>query len=198
MDLQRLVNRMIAPLRRCVALMVARAVVQMVNDAPRMQELQISLLSDEMRDRVERFQNYGFTSHPHPGAEAAVVFVGGSRDHGLVLAVDDRRYRFKVLAQGEVAIYTDEDQDPDGCRIVFRRGNRIEVQARDIDIRAENRLHLSGREVEIHADVRRETDVAGYGEALNFEGGVWRVDTYQQGATFAPATEHGIQPPEVD
>lgn len=189
-------ERLLAPLKRRVMLMVARAVVGLVNDAPAMQELQISLFAGETRGAVERFQNYGFTSAPHPGAEAAVVFVGGNRDHGLIVAVDDRRYRITGLQNGEVAVYTDEDQGADGCRVVLRRGNVIEIQAKTINIRGEELVHISGKEVEIHADERLETDVNGYGEAVNSSGGGYSIDTYHEGAS-PTSTEHGIQPPEV-
>ena len=117
-------SRMLAPTLRRVALMVSRAVVELVDDTKRMQTLQASALADEVHDGVERFQNYGFTACPHPGAEGIAVSVGGTRDHLVVIAVDDRRYRLKALAEGEVAIYTDE-----GDRIVIRRGGTIQVVA---------------------------------------------------------------------
>lgn len=100
------VRRLITPIARRLRLVVSRAVVRAVADSLRMQAVQIDLLADESRDNVERFQNYGVTSHPHPGAEAIVVAVGGSRDHLVAIAVDDRRYRLS-LAEGEVALYDD-------------------------------------------------------------------------------------------
>ena len=117
-------QRAMRPFVQRLQLMIGRAVVQLVNDATKLQGLQVSLLADELRGDVERFQNYGFTSHPHPGAEAVAASVAGSRDHVLVIAVDDRRYRLTGLAQGEVAIYTDE-----GDKIVIKRGGTIEVTA---------------------------------------------------------------------
>ncbi len=118
------VARALKPLSNRLALMVSRAVVLLVNDGLKLQGLQVSLLADEVRDDVEHFQNYGFTSHPHPGAEAIAVSVQGSRDHVVVLAVEDRRYRLKGLQAGEVALYTDE-----GDQVVLRRGGIIEVKA---------------------------------------------------------------------
>ena len=85
--------------------MVARAVVQLVTDSSKLQTVQLGILADETREGCERFQQYGFTSVPLAGAEAVAVFVGGRRDHGLVIAVDDRRYRKKGLQPGEVALY---------------------------------------------------------------------------------------------
>lgn len=110
MDLLVVIDRMLAPLRRRVRLMVARSVVSLVTDGGGIQLVQVKLLAGEVRDGVERFQNYGFTSVPHPGAEGVMVCVGGDRDHGLVIAMDDRRYRLKGLAEGEVAIYDDQGQ----------------------------------------------------------------------------------------
>lgn len=117
-------QRALNPVRQRMALMFSRAVVLLVQDTLKLQGLQISLLADEVRDDVERFQNYGFTSHPLPGAEAVAASVAGNRDHVVVLAVDDRRYRLRSLAAGEVAIYTDE-----GDKVVLKRGGLIEVTA---------------------------------------------------------------------
>lgn len=120
----RALERLMRPLTQRVQLMISRAVVQLVNDGTRLQGLQVALLADELRGDVERFQNYGFTAHPHPGAEAVAASVAGNRDHLLVLAVDDRRYRLVGLEQGEVAIYTDE-----GDKIVLKRGGTVQVTA---------------------------------------------------------------------
>lgn len=117
-------QRALRPLAQRLQLMIGRAVVLLVNDNTRLQELQVSLLADEVRDQAERFQNYGFTSHPLPGAEAVAASVAGSRDHVVVIAVDDRRYRLRALQPGEVAIYSDE-----GDKVVIKRGGVIEVTA---------------------------------------------------------------------
>lgn len=117
-------HRMLGPLQRKVALMVGRAIVRTVTDTTLMQALQLEVLEGEVRGDVERVQNYGFTSVPLAGAEAVAVAVAGSRDHLLVVAVDDRRYRMRSLANGEVAIYTDE-----GDHVHLKRGGVIEVVA---------------------------------------------------------------------
>lgn len=116
--------RLLNPLRRRVALMIGRGVVRLVNDSLKLQGLQVSLLAGETHDDVERFQEYGFSSHPHPGAEAVLVFAGGNRSHGLVIAVDDRRYRLKGLAEGEVALFDDL-----GTKLHLKRGGIIEATA---------------------------------------------------------------------
>lgn len=114
--------RLTAPLRNRIANMVARAVVKMVSDSGKLQMVQLGILDGETREGCERLQEYGLTSVPLAGAEAVVLFVGGRRDHGLVVAVDDRRHRKTGLQPGEVALYTDE-----GDYILLKRGRLIEI-----------------------------------------------------------------------
>ncbi len=126
-----LFDRMSAALRNRVQMMVTRAIVQLVDDAAGIQAIQLSATADELIEGAERFQDYGFTSVPLAGAEAAVVFPGGLRSHGLVVAVGDRRYRLKGLKAGEVAVYDDQGQylllGRDGVRLVS--AIKVEIEA---------------------------------------------------------------------
>lgn len=146
---------------------------------------------------LERVQDYGFASRPLAGAETVTLWLNGKRDVALVIATADRRYRL-TLNEGEVALYTDEDQETGGHRLVLKRGQVVEMRGRILDAEFTERIRLAAPEIETHADERMETDVAGYGEALNYADGTWNKDIYHEGATFEPSTEHGIQPPEVE
>ncbi len=117
-------TNLLSNIRRRIMLMLGRAVVNLVNDTTKMQEMQITLLSGEVRDDVERVQDYGFTSVPMSGAEALSGFIGGDQSHGVVIRVDDRRYRLRGLLGGEVAMYTDE-----GDTITLKRGRKIKVSS---------------------------------------------------------------------
>lgn len=101
--------------------LVGRCVVAAVDDTTKMQTMQITLSAGEDRE-VERFQNYGFTSVPKAGAEGLAVAVGGDRGHTVVIAVDDRRYRLKALASGEVAVYNHT-----GASVVLKADGSIEL-----------------------------------------------------------------------
>ncbi|WP_182466804.1 phage baseplate assembly protein V [Sphingomonas gilva] len=90
--------------------MLARAIIGPIDDNSGIQSAQVDLLADETQDGVEHFQAYGFTSVPHPEAEALVAFVGGTRSHAIIVASGDRRYRLRGLATGDVAIHDDQDQ----------------------------------------------------------------------------------------
>jgi phage baseplate assembly protein V len=117
------VGRLMAPLRRGLQMMLARARVTAVGQG-RAQRLQVALLAGEAKDGVEHAEPYGWTSHPLTGASALVVFVGGDRSHGVAAVVSDPRYRPTDLQPGEVCIYTDE-----GDEIRYRRGGTLTIKA---------------------------------------------------------------------
>jgi phage gp45-like len=104
-DVMAQVAHLLRPLQTRIANSIARAVVQLVDDATRLQLLQLGVLAGEDVDDAERFQSYGFSSVPLAGAEAVVLFPGGDRAHPLVVAVDDRRHRPTGGKPGEVIVY---------------------------------------------------------------------------------------------
>lgn len=106
----RAIHKILGPVRRRVALMISRAVLTMADDTTLLQEVQAKLLGGETLSALERFQEYGFTSVPLAGAEALALSLGGNRSHTVIVGVDDRRYRLKGLAGGEVALYDDRGQ----------------------------------------------------------------------------------------
>ncbi|MDH0337590.1 phage baseplate assembly protein V [Metapseudomonas otitidis] len=130
-------NRTLVALRRRLALMVTRGVVALVNDAAKMQALQITIMDGETLDDVEHWQPYGFTANPLGGAEALVLSVGGHRAHSVVVSCGDRRYRLTGMAGGEVAIYTDE-QD----KVHLKRGRVIEIETHTLNIKAAQGVNI--------------------------------------------------------
>ena len=99
-------------------LTLSRGNIVSADDSKLMQTVTFRGLTNELLT-AERFQTYGHTSVPKPpddaaGAKAAEVVVGtiaGNRNHMVVLAVDDRRYRMKNLKPGEVATHDDQGQN---------------------------------------------------------------------------------------
>jgi phage baseplate assembly protein V len=114
---------------RRIAMALARCVLTLVNDKAKMQLVQVTLLADEVKDDVEHFQMYGFTSVPFDGAEGVALFLGGGRDHGIVVCLDDRRHRLTQLQQGEVALYTDE-----GTKFVLKRNKVVALDCDDFEV----------------------------------------------------------------
>jgi len=144
-DQRRTWQRLMGPVWRRIRLLVSRGVLKLVDDSLKLQSVQVTLLGDQPA-YAERFQQYGFTSHPHPGAEAIVAAVGGARAHLVALSVDDRRYRLKALAKGEVAIYDDQGQ-----RVhLTRAGIVIDGVGKPVqfvncpDVHMDGNLHVAG------------------------------------------------------
>lgn len=131
----KVMQKLLRPLARRVMLMVSRGVVQVVDDALRLQALQVSLLADELVDGVEHFQPYGLAAHPFAGAECIFLAVGGSRDHGVVVAVSDRERRPTALDEGDVALYNGEGIGVrlDGAGDVHVGGREVETFAARAD-----------------------------------------------------------------
>lgn len=112
------------PIRNSVRSTIARAVVHLVNDAKKLQLIQVGALAGETIDDAEHHQPYGFSSVPLDGAEAILVFPGGDRGHPIAVAVSDRRYRPTGGVPGEVVVYTDE-----GDEIRLGRGHVMTLTA---------------------------------------------------------------------
>ena len=140
-------NTLSAPLMTRIQMMVARATITRVDDTTGIQSVQAEGLADEVLE-AERVQNYGFTSRPHPGAEAVVVFQGGLRSHGLAIAVDNRRYRLKALEEGEVAMFDDLGQSI----VLTRDGIRIET-AKSIEVIAAEGFKVTAPDIELIGNV---------------------------------------------
>jgi len=128
----RFLERVLAPIKRRILMMLARSVVLDSNDSKKVQQLKLKILSGEIRDNIESFQNYGVTSRPPDGAEALIVFIGGNRDHGICVGVNDRESRLKDLEKGEVALFTDEEN-----YIWLKRDKELHVRADKLKFQGE-------------------------------------------------------------
>lgn len=184
-------NKLLDPIRRRVRLMISRAVLSAISDGTGIQLVQVKLLDGEVRDGVERFQNYAFSSVPLSGAEGIVACVSGNRDHAVLLAADDRRYRPKGLQPGEAIMYTNMDKQAHKHRIIFKNDGSIEVLAKNITVKATETTRIEGDVVKIHAASLYQFDCNGHGQK-------WlptKVDTWQIGEVAG--TPHNISPPEI-
>ena len=165
-------NKLTEGMRAKVQLMVGRAILSVVSDSAAIQTVQARMLADEVLDEVERIQQYGFTSVPLPGAEGVVVFVGGNRDHGLVIATDDRRYRIKGLPGGEVAIYDDLEQ-------------KVHLTRTGIVVQSVGTVRIEASALECTGDILDNCD--GAGRTMASMRSIYNSHTHP-GVTGAPTT----------
>ena len=181
--MSRELSRFIAPLVRRVRLMAARAVIKLIDDASKLQGAQVGLLDGEVRGNVEHFQHYGFTSVPFAGAEGIYLSLNACRDHGVLFCVDDRRFRLVGLADGEVALYDDQDQ-------------KVHLTRDGILIYTPKKCRVDAEHIELHANKSYSWDVHGYGQRITWVSGTeWEIKTWQQGATIT-GVNLPIHPPE--
>lgn len=134
----RVIKQLLGPVARRIRQVVRRGIVTRVRDGEPLQLIQVRLQPGVAADDVQRVQEYGFTSHPHPGAEAVVGAVKGDAGHLVAIAIDDRRYRLKSLAQGEVALYDDQ-------------GNVIHIERGQIRVEAVTHVQINAPTVEVAA-----------------------------------------------
>lgn len=133
-------------------LMVARGVVNLINDAGGLQRLQVEALDNEPLDDVERVQNFGLTSHPPRGSVPVLVAVAGSRDHMIAVAVDNEEYRPRGLKEGESAIY-----NAHGVLFMFDKDGNATLNCKNFIINAS-------------AGIQANTPLANFSEALTVNG----------------------------
>ncbi len=177
--------RILRPLRRAISSIVARGVVLLVDDSGSRQIVQLQLLADEIHSGVEHFQPLGLSSVPMPpdasgAAEAAALFAGGARSHGIVAVIDDRRYRPKGEAPGTTTIYT-----PAGVAIRCKADGSVEIMGTDVSITASGSLSLAGDDVSI--DASGELSLSG-ASGVSIDGPPTTID----GKPFLPHTHGGV------
>ena len=123
-------------LLRKLARKVLRGIVSLSYDDKGIQRLQVKTLDGDVYE-LPRMQQYGLTANPKNDAECLVVMLDES--NGVVIAVDDRRYRLQGLAKGEVALYDDL-----GSKIHLQRGGNILLEtSTKITLDAPD-VHLTG------------------------------------------------------
>ncbi|MFC3716798.1 phage baseplate assembly protein V [Luteimonas soli] len=178
----------LATVQRRVGLIVSRAIIKLVNDAAKLQGVQVVLLDGEARAEVERFQQYGFTSVPLADCEAIALAVGGSRSHMVVVATDDRRYRRVDLKPGETCIYN-------------QHGDRVHVREDGtIDVVASSKVYVDAPETKCTGNLHVQGDITCDGDVSDHSGSMQEMrDTYNAhthpgvqsgaGSTQAPAQE---------
>jgi phage baseplate assembly protein V len=137
-----------------------RVTLDLVDDKTKMQKVQASGLEGEIFPSAEKFESYGFTSHPPLGSEAVAFPIGGDRGHLAILAAGDRGVRKKDLAPGETAIYTLE-----GDHLHFKNGNKLEMLTKESSFDSTTKSEFKAPELLLKGALSAE----GYeGEATTF------------------------------
>jgi phage baseplate assembly protein V len=119
--------------------------LKMVNDGSKMQSIQATGLDGEVFESVERFEPYGFTSHPK-GGEAIGLPIGGDRSHMIVLNPGDRGVRKGGGAPGDVVMYNEN-----GDSISLGEGNKLAMKTKELSADAETTVVIKTKDLTIEA-----------------------------------------------
>lgn len=103
------------------------------DDSKTAQLLQVKLNDSETRDGTPRIAEFGFTSRPPSGSDALVVFLGGDRTKGVVVATAHQASRPTQLREGESMVY-----DLWGKSIYLTQSGGIIVDAKDTPVTVNN------------------------------------------------------------
>ena len=102
-----------------ICLMVGRCAVVATKFADKELSADIELTAREKRRGVEYMQQFGFSSRPKGDVERVALFIGGSRDYGVVVAT---RGDFPDLKEGEVMMHS-----PYGQKVLLKNDGSVNI-----------------------------------------------------------------------
>ena len=118
---------------RRVQLMSSWGRVTFSDDSRSAQLLQVKLNDSETRDDTPRIAEFGLTSRPPDGSDVLVVFLGGDRSKGVVVATAHQGSRPKGLLTGETMLY-----DLWGKSVHLTKAGGIVVEAQGTPVTVNN------------------------------------------------------------
>lgn len=107
------------PILAKIRLMVGRCVILASKYKDGELLADIELVAGEKRRGVEFLQQFGFSSRPKGDVEGIALFVGGSRDNGIVIST---RGECPDLKEGEVRVHS-----PFGSSITLKDDGTVEL-----------------------------------------------------------------------
>lgn len=171
-------NRLLEPIRNRVRLLVARALITATQDGEGGITLELNLGGGEVRDELETVQQYGVSSRPRPGSQVVTLFLGGSRDAGVVIASKGMGSSMSFsLKEGEVALHTDE-----GDSVHLKNGRVVAITTETLEINASTAVKINSPTVEASGEV---SDSVGKLSALRSK---YNTHTHVSAASGSPTS----------
>jgi phage baseplate assembly protein V len=84
--------------------------VSLVDDSGVVQLVQVKLGPLEIHDAAPNSQQYGFSSNPPVGTDVVMLFIGGDRSNGVVIATGNQSLRKTGLMPGDASLYDSRKQ----------------------------------------------------------------------------------------
>ncbi|WP_321896045.1 phage baseplate assembly protein V [Paraburkholderia heleia] len=145
---------------------IGRARVNLVKDSGAVQMAQLTVNDLETIDNIPVVHDFGFSSNPPAGSDVAMVFVGGDRSNGVIVASNHQKYRVRNLAPGESVIYTQDGKQiyltASGGIKVAANGQPVEVDnATTVTINAATKVRMVTPRLECTGDIVDNCDTTG-------------------------------------
>lgn len=132
MNFEALLDSILAKIR----LMVGRCVILASKYKDGELLADIELVAGEKRRGVEFLQQFGFSSRPKGDVEGIALFVGGSRDNGVVIST---RGECPDLKEGEVRVHS-----PFGSSITLKDDGTVELVTKSKKFRFVGDIEATG------------------------------------------------------
>lgn len=137
---------------------IGRGRVTTGNDGGSVQTQQVQLGQDEIKDSVPRLAEFGLTSMPPVGSDAVLVFIGGDRSNGAIVATGHQASRPKGLKAGETMLYSQDGKSvyltAAGGIVVEAKGQTVTVNsASTVTINAATKVRMVTPLLEVTGDI---------------------------------------------
>jgi len=133
--------------------LLARGVISLISDGGQYQFAQVEVMAGEVKADVQRFQNFGFTGNPPGGSIALVGFLGGDRDHPVILYAEDPATRKSGLKAGESAVYNAFKDF-----IHLKENGEVEIKCKNLIVNASEGVRMASPRVETTHDLIDRTE----------------------------------------
>ena len=112
-------ERLIEPILKRLALIVGQCVVFATKYKDGEMLADVELIAGEKRRGLDFLQQFGFSSHAKGKVDGVALFVGGSRDNGVVIST---RGECPDLKEGEVMVHS-----PFGQKVYLKSDGSVEI-----------------------------------------------------------------------
>lgn len=138
--------------------------VTLSDDSKTAQLLQVKLNDSETRDDTPRIAEFGFTSRPPLGSDVLIVFLGGDRSKGVVVATAHQASRPTNLLEGEAMVYDFWGKSiyltKSGGIIVDAKGTPVTVNnATTVTINAAEAVQMNTPVLRVSGDIEAGGDI---------------------------------------
>lgn len=139
-----MMERILNPIKARIRLMIAKCLVTACGG----DTATLSLLAGESREDVDFYQQYGFSSRPVGTVGGVALFIGGSRDNGVLVASRGEDGDMKVkLDPGEVAVHSKFGSmvllKKDGSVVLKTDSNKLRIEG-DVDVTGDVKAMCDG------------------------------------------------------